>query len=555
MRRRLEGLVPVLVLAGFLVAAVVVNLLLTSAEERSVDALEQSVQTELRALAGIQDERILTSFEQSQSFIDQLQPFSMEVGSEEDRAKFAPFEQLVANGFYLVDDAGTITQGVLLDSGAIGAHLDWPGFDALVVTPADERRPVPVLTVSDGYTSSGPVYAFVYPVVGGAGGSRSGFIVAEQAVSVDSNFNKQIATLERGETGRYYVYDASGVVIASNDASSLGTVLGGGLAGEQLGVHRADGELAVLTEMASTGWRVAFHQDVSEFEQPLTGPLESTGRILILALLGAGLLLTLLLYRRLRAARAEQERLRALAEAQQEFISIVSHELRTPVAGVLGFLETSLDHWDVMEDAERKAAVSRAAANARRLQAMTRDVIDTQRVEAGRLVHVFEPLDLRREVRIAVDAALELDTDRTIDVQLPDEPVQINGDADRIQQVLANLIDNARKNSPAVEPIELEVTRNGTMVEVVVTDHGPGIADESLERIFDKFVRGGADTVSGTGLGLYISRQIINAHGGRIWAESEPGRGATFRFVLPEVLLGPENEAENPQETDSSTKL
>jgi signal transduction histidine kinase len=200
---------------------------------------------------------------------------------------------------------------------------------------------------------------------------------------------------------------------------------------------------------------------------------------------------------------------------------------------VLGFLETSLDHWDQMDDEARKAAVSRAVANARRLQAMTRDVLDTQSVEAGRLVHVFQPLDLGSEARLAVEAAQELEPDRAIELHVADDPVWVQGDPDRLQQVLANLLENACKNSPAMDPITIEVQRRDGMAEVVVADQGPGIADESLERIFDKFVRGRGDSVSGTGLGLYISRQIINAHDGRIWAESDPGHGATFRFVLP----------------------
>jgi len=132
-----------------------------------------------------------------------------------------------------------------------------------------------------------------------------------------------------------------------------------------------------------------------------------------------------------------------------------------------------------------------------------------------------------------VEAARELDPDRIIEVHLPAEPGWVEGDADRLQQVLANLIDNARKNSPAVEPIEVTLRRTDGELEVAVTDRGPGIDAESLERIFEKFVRGRGDTVSGTGLGLYISRQVVDAHGGRIWAESDPGRGATFRFTLP----------------------
>jgi signal transduction histidine kinase len=121
---------------------------------------------------------------------------------------------------------------------------------------------------------------------------------------------------------------------------------------------------------------------------------------------------------------------------------------------------------------------------------------------------------------------------------VPDRPVWVSGDADRLQQVLANLLDNARKSSPAVQSIEVELNVRDGEAEVAVIDHGAGIEEESLERIFDKFVRGRDEGVTGTGLGLYISRQILDAHGGSIWAESEGG-GATFRFSLP-VRTAPE---------------
>jgi signal transduction histidine kinase len=172
---------------------------------------------------------------------------------------------------------------------------------------------------------------------------------------------------------------------------------------------------------------------------------------------------------------------------------------------------------------------------------MTRDVLDTQSVEAGRLIHVLARVDLAAEVQAAVEAARDVDGERTIDVRRPGEPVWVSADSDRIQQVLGNLIDNARKNSPAVEPVEVVVEVADGGARVTVSDHGAGITDESIERIFDKFVRGRGESVSGTGLGLYISRQIINAHGGRIWAESMPGEGAAFRFVLP--LDEPDSEA------------
>jgi signal transduction histidine kinase len=358
--------------------------------------------------------------------------------------------------------------------------------------------------------------------------------VFEQIVGPGSDLNKEIGQLGRGDTRRYDFFDAEGGVIGSSDQGSIGKPLDDErLRTEPAGLHRFDHQIVVVADVPATGWRVALRQDEDEFEESLAGPLQSTGRILILALLAGGVVLMGLLYRRLRAARAEQERLRKLTEAQQEFISIVSHELRTPVAGVLGFLETTLDHWEAMDEVERRTAVGRAASNARRLQAMTRDVLDTQHMETGQLVHVRSRIDLGAAVQEAVDAARDLDAQRTIEVRRPDTPVWVSADSDRVQQVLANLIENARKNSPAVEPVEVVVEVADGEAQVSVCDHGAGIDDESLERIFDKFVRGRGESVSGTGLGLYISRQIINAHDGRIWAESPPGEGAVFRFVLP----------------------
>lgn len=556
MRRRLESLLPAIVLLGFLVTTVVVNLLLTSAEERGVDALEESVSGEVQAIADSQNQRFINTFSSASGLSSGLggDPFELVVGSERDRVELEDLLALVADtrsGFYLLDSVNTITQGVLLPPGIVGTTFDWAGLEAFQASEAWARGGV--LPVATGLTTDEPVVPFLLPIyekTADGQGPRRGTFVYETVVAIDSNFNKEIGELKRGDTGEYLFFDTAGTVVASNDPSMIGEPLDDGrLRESSAGLHRFGRHIAVLADVPSAGWRVAFRQDVGEFEGSLAGPLESVGRLLILALLSGGFIVTALLYRRLRAARAEQERLRRLSEAQQEFISIVSHELRTPVAGVLGFLETSIDHWDSMGDDERKLAVTRAANNARRLQAMTRDVLDTQRIESGQLVHVFGRLDLVEEVRVAVEAVRDLDRERTIEVQVPDEPVWVDGDADRLQQVLANLLDNARKNSPATEPIEVRVIPDGSTAEVAVTDRGPGIADESLERIFDKFVRGPGDSVSGTGLGLYISRQIIDAHRGRIWAESEPGRGSTFRFALPQ-----EADDQSPAESAAESR-
>src|SRR5205814_7614347 len=143
----------------------------------------------------------------------------------------------------------------------------------------------------------------------------------------------------------------------------------------------------------------------SEFEGGLTGPLRSALLLLaVAAVIGGGLLFFFLL-RRLRAAREEQRRLAEINAVREEFMSIVSHELRTPVTGLLGFLQTTLDHWEAMSDTDRPNALARGVTNARRLHALTRDVLDTASIESGELSYVFEVIDLGTEVSSAATAA------------------------------------------------------------------------------------------------------------------------------------------------------
>ncbi|MGH9273181.1 MAG: histidine kinase dimerization/phospho-acceptor domain-containing protein, partial [Acidimicrobiales bacterium] len=378
MRRRAESALPALVLLGFLGAAIVVSLLLSSAERRGVDALEESVGGEVQAIAASQDQRFQNTFGATSGLSNPEEPFELTVDSEADRSELQElltlFGDSIESGFYLLDERDTITQGVLFTDDPLGERFEWPGFDELVGRPTFAQGIGGVLPVSHGLTTDQPVLAYVIPIVDPRSGAVRGSFVFESVVAEDSDFNREIGALRRGETGEYLFYDDRGSVIASNDPTLIADMLTDRrLLTEPAGVHRFDDQLVVLADVPAAGWRVAFRQDVDEFEQSLSQPLESVGRVLIFVLLGAGAFLTVLLFRRLRASRAEAERLAAISEAQQEFISIVSHELRTPVAGVLGFLETTIDHWDTMDDGERRSAVSRAGANARRLQAMTRD--------------------------------------------------------------------------------------------------------------------------------------------------------------------------------------
>lgn len=186
-----------------------------------------------------------------------------------------------------------------------------------------------------------------------------------------------------------------------------------------------------------------------------------------------------------------------------------------------------------MTDTERFNALRRAASNARRLQGLTRDVLDSQAVESGRMSYAMGDADLVEEVAVAVEAAGALYPRLTIETEADVVRLPVVADVDRIQQVLTNLVDNAAKVSPPGGTIAVRVGRDGDRATVSVTDEGPGLSADLQGRVFDKFVRGRDTSVSGTGLGLYISRQILEAHGGDIQVGADPAGGATFTFHLP----------------------
>jgi signal transduction histidine kinase len=182
---------------------------------------------------------------------------------------------------------------------------------------------------------------------------------------------------------------------------------------------------------------------------------------------------------------------------------------------------------------------------------LSRDVLDTASIESGELPYAFQVIDLRPAVRSAVDAVLS--PDHEFVVATGDIDVAVRADIERIQQVLANMFDNAIKNSPVGSRIDVRVAANGDDAHVEVSDRGFGLTDDELERSFEKFSRGRHATVTGTGLGLYICRRIIDAHGGRIWAARRAGGGATVTFTLPLVASSAADdgayEAREPGET------
>jgi PAS domain S-box-containing protein len=226
---------------------------------------------------------------------------------------------------------------------------------------------------------------------------------------------------------------------------------------------------------------------------------------------------------------------RRLEEAQSDFIATISHEVRTPMAALYGAAETLLRRELTPE--QSRQLLEMIATQAARLSHVTEEVLLATRLDRGDLRVDREPVDVEELVRASVDAVRPaLDASMALDVEVADEVGTAAGDPDRIQQVLVNLLDNAVKygRSPVVVRVE---PFDGT-VRISVADSGPGITPADQQRIFEKFYRGDpqlARAPGGTGLGLYISRELVRRMGGRLEVRSEPGAGATFVVELPRV--------------------
>lgn len=531
LRDRLVPAAAFLLLAGL---GVLVLVLVGDAEAKGRRALEDSVLGEVEAIARSQNSRVESQLTGASGLASDT--WDLEPNSAGDLERLNEILELVPDlptGFFLTDANGIITQGVLLeDRDSIGSRLERVGFSEVFTSPVFNAGAGVVLPVGEGITTDVPTIALVYPIPGPD--SLRGAFVFESEVAADSAFNAEIGELRRGETGTFLVFDLMGRIIAANDPSQIGeTVSEPALLDSSPGLRVVDGEVRVVADIPAAAWRIAFTQDRDEFLSGLSGPLQQVGQIVVVAFLLIGAVLGVTLTRRLQAAREEQARLRLLADSQEEFISIVSHELRTPVAGVLGFLQTTMDHWDAMSDTERFNALRRSASNARRLQSLTRDVLDSQSVESGRMGYVMSEADMCEEVTVAIEAARALYPTIEFEPDLEVDEVSAVIDVDRIQQVLTNLLDNAARVAPPDTSVIVRLWRSDDRVKVSVRDHGPGLAPDLRDRVFDKFVRGSTSSVTGTGLGLYIARQIVEAHGGTISVDSVPGQGATFEFDVP----------------------
>ncbi|NQT74830.1 MAG: MEKHLA domain-containing protein [Chloroflexi bacterium] len=231
---------------------------------------------------------------------------------------------------------------------------------------------------------------------------------------------------------------------------------------------------------------------------------------------------------------AEEKQLE-LDRMKQEFISNVSHELRTPLHSLKGFVKLLLGG-KVTDSETQSEFLSIIEKESDRLSGLIDDLLDISRLESGRFKVYKELVSLENIIRDAIQRVGSLANERgiTITDEIQPELPEIEVDQKRIRQVVTNLLSNAIKynNENGSITVRSEVTDNELLVQVA--DGGIGIADEDIPKLFERFYRVEAsDRIEGTGLGLHISQQIVEAHSGKIWIESELGEGSTFSFALP----------------------
>ncbi len=226
---------------------------------------------------------------------------------------------------------------------------------------------------------------------------------------------------------------------------------------------------------------------------------------------------------------------REMDRLKTEFISIAAHELRTPLTSIQGFSEILLTRSDLKEE-EKKQFLSYINKQSKHLANIINTLLDISRIESGKgLIFNKARCNINEIIVETVCYFKAFSQKHQFELKLPEEPVELMVDKERMRQVLENIISNAIKYSPEGGIIEV----NGQLLEdhyqVSVKDQGIGIPPEHIEKIFDKFYR--VDTsntsVSGIGLGMSIVKDIVEAHGGRIWVESELGKGTTVIFTIP----------------------
>ena len=221
---------------------------------------------------------------------------------------------------------------------------------------------------------------------------------------------------------------------------------------------------------------------------------------------------------------------------KSDFLATMSHELRTPLNAIIGFSEVLHEQMFGELNERQLAYVSDVLEAGRHLLSLINDVLDLAKIEAGRMELELSSVAIPEILRSAVSMLSERASGAGLTLAIDTEPEEITITADerRVRQIVFNLLSNAVKFTPSGGRVDLSALAEDGRVEIAVADTGPGIPPEELERIFEEFEQATAGKkAEGTGLGLPLSRRLVELHGGRLWVDTEPGKGSTFRFTLP----------------------
>ena len=239
------------------------------------------------------------------------------------------------------------------------------------------------------------------------------------------------------------------------------------------------------------------------------------------------------------------QRLRELETTKRDFLSQVSHDLKSPLAAIQDASLLLLDEVPGTLSVPQRRLLEHNVSSGQRLASMIGKLLDVSRLDAGAVEYRFEPCDLSAVIKAAM-AEFESPAERRwlhLEADLPERPLTVEGDAERVRQVLDNLLENALRFSPDGGVVQVQVrafSEGSGFALIAVADAGPGVPDEEKTRIFERFhqtAAGRSRPGRGVGLGLALCREVVHAHGGRIWVSDQPTGGSIFSVLLP--LAGP----------------
>jgi signal transduction histidine kinase len=224
-------------------------------------------------------------------------------------------------------------------------------------------------------------------------------------------------------------------------------------------------------------------------------------------------------------------------QLEGDLLALVTHDVRTPLAVISGYAAELNDRWDDLPDAKKRAGIDAIGRNGRKAMQMLEDGLHAALADSGGHRRELCEFDLSAQIRELVEEFAEISPNRFV-VRGDERPSSVRCDPQRSWHVLANLLANAVRFSPPQEPIEVELTRRGRFAEISVRDHGVGISRARIRGIFRRRADSAALRAAGLGIGLHLTRRIVEGQGGRMSVSSRLGRGSTFTYTLP-IAPGP----------------